>query len=194
MSELVYPLFLRLTGRLVVVVGAGRVAEQKIEKLIEAGAKLCIVAPVVSDGVRALAEARGSEIRARPFQSTDIDGAWLVVACTDDATANAEVSRACEARRVFCLAVDDIAHASCFGGAEVRREPFTIAISTGGAAPAVARLVREIIELVLPADDWVAEATALRDRWKRDATPMGSRFPELVRALAERAGYFGSPK
>lgn len=194
MSEPVYPLFLRLRGRLVVVVGAGEVAEKKIEKLIEAGALLRIVAPSISDTVRALCQVAGSELLARPFQQADLDGAWLVITSTDDQDTNRLVSEACERRRVFCLAVDDLAHASCFAGAEIRRAPFTVAISTGGAAPALARLVREIIVLALPEADWVAEATALRNRWKQTATPMASRFPELVRAFAERAGYFGSPK
>jgi uroporphyrin-III C-methyltransferase / precorrin-2 dehydrogenase / sirohydrochlorin ferrochelatase len=193
-TEPVYPLFLRLQGRLVVVVGAGEIAEKKIEKLIEAGARLRIVAPSISDAVRAFGQASGSELLARPFEETDLDGAWLVITSTDDPEANRRVSDACEERRLFCLAVDDLAHASCFAGAEIRREPFTVAISTGGAAPALARLVREIIELALPEADWVAEASALRDGWKRSATPMASRFPELVRAFAERVGYFGSPK
>lgn len=194
MSDPVYPLFLRLSGRLVVVVGAGEVAEKKIEKLIEAGARLRIVAPSLSDAVRAQGQVVGSELLARPFQEADLDGAWLVITSTDDPETNRRVSDACNERRLFCLAVDDLAHASCFAGAEIRREPFTIAISTGGAAPALARLVREIVELALPEADWVAAATTLRERWKRDALPMASRFPELVRAFAERAGYFGSPK
>jgi uroporphyrin-III C-methyltransferase / precorrin-2 dehydrogenase / sirohydrochlorin ferrochelatase len=193
-SEPVYPLFLLLEGRLVVVVGAGEVAEKKIEKLIDAGAVLRIVAPSISPGVRALGHAAGSEVLARRFESADLDGAWLVIACTDDPATNAEVGDACRERRLFCMAVDDLANASCFAGAEIRREPFTIAISTGGAAPALARLVREIIELALPEADWVAEATRLREEWKRDATSMTSRFPALVRAFAARAGYFGSPK
>ena len=187
MNEPVYPLFLRLSGRLVVVVGAGQVAEKKIEKLIEAGASLRIVAPSFSDAVRALAQAGGGELLARRFEPADLDGAWLAIACTDDAETNQRVSDACGERRLFCLAVDDLAHASCFAGAEIRREPFTVAISTGGAAPALARLVREIIELALPDADWVREATLLRERWKGDATPMASRFPELVRAFAARA-------
>jgi siroheme synthase-like protein len=190
-SEPVYPLFLRLTGRLVVVVGGGPVAEQKIQKLIDAGARLRIVAPSLSDAVRALGHTAGSELRARRFQSADLDGAWLAIACTDDAETNRRVGDACDERRLFCLAVDDLAHATCFGGAEIRREPFTVAISTGGAAPALARLLREIIELALPEADWVAEATALRERWKRDGAAMTSRFPELVRAFAARSGYFG---
>ncbi len=194
MSEPVYPLFLRLRGRLVVVVGAGEVAEKKIEKLIEAGARLRIVAPSISHAVRALGQASGSELLARPFEDADLCGAWLVIASTDDVETNRQVSNACEKLRLFCLAVDDLANASCFAGAEIRRDPFTVAISTGGAAPALARLVREIIELALPEADWVAHATALRERWKQTATPMASRFPDLLRAFAERVGYFGNPK
>lgn len=189
-----YPLFLLLSGRLVVVAGGGEIAERKIAGLVAAGAHVRVVAPTMSTVIRDLGARTEVELCERSFEDADLDGAWFAIACTDDEAAQAQVASGCERRRLFCLAVDDVARATAVGGAEIRRPPFLIAISTGGAAPALARLVREIIEQVLPDSDWVDQATALRARWKRENVPMSSRFPELVRVLAERAGYLGKPK
>ena len=87
---------------------------------------------------------------------------------------------------MFCVAVDDPPNATAYSGAVVRRAPFTIAISSSGAAPALTRLVREMVEQVLPGEEWVAHAQQLRERWKSEGTPMADRFAELVRELAAR--------
>jgi siroheme synthase-like protein len=113
-----------------------------------------------------------------------VDGAWLVFAATGDASVQRRVADAAGERRVFCVAVDDPANASAYSGAVVRRPPFTVAISSSGAAPALTRLVREVIEHVLPGERWVERATELRAKWLADGTPMGDRFAELVREMA----------
>jgi siroheme synthase-like protein len=180
------PLFLKLEGRTALVVGAGAVAERKIVALVEAGAHVRVVAPDATDGVRALATEGRVAWRRGAFVDHDVDGAWLVFAATSDAEVQRRVSVAAEARRVFCVAVDDPANASAYSGAVVRRPPFAIAISSSGAAPALTRLVREVIEGVLPSDDWIARAEELRARWLADGTPMQDRFDELVRELRDR--------
>lgn len=183
MTEPLFPLFLRLSGRRVLVVGAGVVAERKVTDLLDAGADVRVVAPKATPALRALARSGAIAWARRGFVARDVAGAWLVFAATDDDAAQARVARACAARSTFCVAVDDVANATAFGGSIVRRPPFLVAISSSGAAPALTRLVREVIEHVLPAERWVARATALRARWKRDGTPMGERFGALVRAM-----------
>lgn len=180
-DERVFPLFLRLAGRRVLVVGAGSVAARKVAALVEAGAVVHVVAPQSS-----LARSARIQWDARPFAVEDVQGAWLVVAATSDPSVQRAVYEACEAARIFCVAVDDVPNASAFNGSVIRRDPFTIAISSSGAAPALTRLVREIIEHVLPEEEWVERARALRARWKAEKTPMGSRFAELVREIAAR--------
>ncbi len=175
------PLFLKLEGRTVVVVGAGAVAEHKIASLLQARARVRAIAPEATEEVRRLARDGTIEWREQAFEDADVDGAWLVVAATDDAQTQRRVSAAAEARRLFVLAVDDPANASAYSGAVVRRPPFVVAISSSGAAPALVRLVREIIEQVLPGDDWVAHARDLRAKWLAEGTPMGDRFGALVR-------------
>lgn len=184
------PVFLDLGGKLVLVVGAGVVASRKLAELAALGARLRVVAPEATEEIDARAAAGELIFERRAFEDRDIDGAWLVLAATDDAAVQRRVAAACEAARVFCIAVDDPPNASAYGGGVVRRGPVTIAISTSGEAPALARLLREVLEQVLPDEGYVDAARALREKWKADKTPMASRFGELVQAFKERA----SPK
>lgn len=193
------PLFVDLTDRAVLVVGGGAVAARKAAELVAARARVRVVAPRVAPEIQALAAGRTAvdaaadggphvSIEPRTFEEADVAGAWLVVAATDDASVQAAVAAACERARVFCVAVDDPKNASAYGGGVVRRGPVTIAISTAGEAPALARLLREIVEQILPDEGYVEAARALRERWKSEGTPMASRFSELVRAFKSRAG------
>lgn len=180
-----YPLFLLLGGRTVVVLGAGAVAERKIEELIGAGAKVRVVAPEATDRVRALAAGSAVTWERRAFASSDLDGAWLVVSATGDAEVQRRIFQEAEARHVFVLAVDDLPHGSAYGGAIIRRPPFIVSISSSAEAPGLTRLLREVIEQALPDERWVAAARTLRARWKKDKTPMASRFPELLREFTK---------
>jgi siroheme synthase-like protein len=178
------PLFLKLEGKLTLVVGAGSVAERKIASLLDVGARVLVVAPEASDEVKRLAGESRIEWRARAFEHADVDGAWLVYAATSSPAVQRSVASAAEARGVFCVAVDDPPNASAYSAAVVRRPPMVVAISSSGAAPALTRLLREVIEHVLPAEEWIRRAEELRAQWLRDGTPMADRFAQLVREIA----------
>jgi siroheme synthase-like protein len=182
-----HPLFLKLEGREVLVVGAGHVAERKIAELVDAKARVRVVAPEASESVKALAAARAIRWEAREFEERDAEGAWLIVAATSDAAVQGRVADAAEGHRTFVVAVDDKKNASAYGGAVVRRGAVAIAISTSGESPALARLLREVIEHALPEKEWIDSARALRDRWRADGTPFESRFAELVSAFKSRS-------
>jgi precorrin-2 dehydrogenase/sirohydrochlorin ferrochelatase len=124
----------------------------------------------------------------RGLVERDVEGARLVVAATSDPAAQRLALEACEARGIFVVAVDDPPNATAYGGAVVRRPPFVVAISSSGVAPGLTRLVREVIEAVLPADDVVETARRLREQWKSEGRPMGERFVELVKEIAKRRG------
>ncbi len=174
------PLFLTLTGRRVVLIGGGRVAAGKLPQLLATGADVRVVAPDVDAEI----ERAGVPIERRPFRSADLDLAWLAVAAaTPDV--NREVAEAAEARRIFVNAVDDPPSASAFMGGVVRRGGVAVAISTNGDAPALAGLLREALDEVLPADLalWVDEARHQRVAWRRDGVPMEKRRPLLLEAL-----------
>jgi siroheme synthase-like protein len=181
-----HPLFLKLESRDVLVVGAGTVAERKIAELVEAKARVRVVAPSASDTVKGLVAARAVRWEARVFEEKDLEGAWLVISATGDPNVQRHVTDVAERHRTFVLAVDDKANASAYGCATLRRGLVTIAISTSGESPALARLIREVLEHALPESDWVDHARALRDRWRSDGTPFESRFSELVKSVKDR--------
>jgi siroheme synthase-like protein len=182
-----FPVFLKLGGRRVVVIGAGQVAERKVESLLAAGARVRLVAPEATSDLRRLAREGHLEWTVRGFDEGDLEDAWMIVSATGDPDTQRRVTAAAETRRLFVLAVDDPPNASAYSGAVVRRRPFLIAISSSGEAPALTRVVREIIEQVLPGPDWIEHAKALRQRWIADGTPIGDRFGALVRELKDRA-------
>ncbi len=184
---MLYPLFLKLDGRRVVIVGAGPAAERKIADLAAAGADVLVVALEATAPVRALADRGAVRWEARAFAEGDLDGAWLAVASTNDADVQRRVATAADARRIFCVAVDDLPNGSAYSAAVIRRAPFTVALSSSGATPALTRLLREVLEQALPDEGWVDAARALREQWRAEATPFGSRFGDLVRAFKEKA-------
>ena len=177
-----YPTFLDLTGREVVLVGGGTVAASKLDGLLTAGARITVIAPAIRDEIRA----RDVTLVEREFQPTDLDHAWWVVAAAPPEV-NRAVANVAEQRRVFVNAVDDKGSASAFLGGVVRRGQVEIAISTGGAAPALAGLLREGLDAMLPHDleRWVAVALATRIEWKAGNVPIAERRPLLLRALQE---------
>ncbi|MBZ5557212.1 MAG: bifunctional precorrin-2 dehydrogenase/sirohydrochlorin ferrochelatase [Acidobacteriia bacterium] len=181
------PLFLNLTDRSAVLVGAGRVAAGKLRQLLAAGARVRIVAPEIGDEIAALArspERLALQLIRRGFVPEDLDGAWLVVAAAIPAV-NRQVAEAAEARRVFVNAVDDPPNASAYLSGVIRRDGVTLAISTSGDAPALTALLREGLDALLPRDldAWMTRARAERVVWRRDGVPMDDRKPRLLRAL-----------
>lgn len=179
-GEPLFPLFLKLAGRRVLVVGAGPVAAGKLASLRAAGASVVVVAPQVRPEI----EAAGVTIHRRAFEPSDLDGAWLVVAAAPPEV-NRAVAAAADERRVFVNAVDDVAHATAYTGGVVRRGGFTIALATEGKAPALASLVREGLEALLPEEiaTWVAEAGRVRERQRAAGVPFDRRRPQLLAAL-----------
>jgi uroporphyrin-III C-methyltransferase/precorrin-2 dehydrogenase/sirohydrochlorin ferrochelatase len=175
-----FPAFLKLAGRKVVVVGGGPVAAGKIDSLLAAGADVTVVAPAIQAEI----EQRRVTVITRPFEATDLDGVWWVVAAAP-AEVNRQVLAAAEARRVFVNAVDDPPNATAYAGGVVRRSGVTIAISTHGRAPALAGLLREALDSLLPTDldEWMTVSDAARRAWREDGVPMAERRPLLLEAL-----------
>jgi uroporphyrin-III C-methyltransferase/precorrin-2 dehydrogenase/sirohydrochlorin ferrochelatase len=181
-SELL-PLFLTLTGRRVTLVGGGPVALEKGRALVAAGAELRVVAPEVLPELAALAR----ELVPRPFLPEDLDGAWLVFAAAPPEV-NRQVRLAGDARQRFVVAVDDLDSASAYGAARVVRGAVTVAISTSGRAPGLARLLRETLEEWLPEElgQWADDIGRARATWKRLRVPFSQRRGLLLATLLGR--------
>ena len=182
MNAQVYPVFLRLEGRRVLLVGGGVVAAGKLPALLDAGARVTVVAPSIRAGL----EQPGVTVARRAFVPSDLDGAFFAIAAATPEV-NRAVNAAAEERGLFVNAVDDAASASAFLGGVVRRGGATVAVSTGGRAPALAGLLREALEAVLPEDlgAWVDLGERVRAGWKERGLPIGERRPLLLRALQD---------
>ncbi len=187
MEHRLYPIFLDLKDKPVLLVGGGEVGGRKALSLLQSGASVTVVAPQVCTAV-AEAAAQGSlRWLDRPFRSTDVEGVWLIIAATADPGINAEVARCGAAARCFVNAVDDPTNASAYGAAVLTRGPVTVAFSTGGRAPAMARLLRELVAKIVPEEPelatFMARAEALRDSWRRTGVPIADRYRQLLSEL-----------
>jgi siroheme synthase-like protein len=181
------PIFLRLEGRPVLVVGAGTVALAKIESLRAAGAAITVVAPKTIPRIRELAHQDALVWRQRVFEPTDLDGAFLVIAATNASEVNRTVFEEARLRNIPCNAVDDPPNCEFYFGSVVSRGDLQVAISTAGESPALAQRLRQEIDAQLPQDlgPWLAELGELR-REVREATPAGETRNLLLHELAQR--------
>lgn len=142
------PLFHKLQDRPVLVVGGGEVALRKARLLAEAGARLRVVAPEVEDDLRVLA---GACVQLRGYQTGDLQGVVLVIAATDDEVLNARISAEAQALCIPVNVVDAPKLCSVIFPAIVDRSPLIVAVTSGGDAPVLARLIRAKIETWIPA-------------------------------------------
>ncbi len=144
------PLFHNLRGAQVLVVGGGEIALRKSRLLAEAGAVLRVVAPEIGAEVRELIERSGGEQILRGYTESDLNGCVLIIAATDDEPLNAQVSADARQRGVPVNVVDAPALCSVIFPAIVDRSPLVIAVSSGGDAPVLARLIRAKLETWIP--------------------------------------------
>ncbi|MEI7037034.1 siroheme synthase CysG [Fulvimonas yonginensis] len=144
-----YPVFADLSHRAVLVVGGGAVAERKVAMLLDAGAQVTVSAPELTPSLRRWAEQGRIAHRAEAFRESWLERVWLVIAATSDRTTNALVAELAGLRRIFVNVVDDATLSSFHVPAVIDRAPLAIAISSGGRAPMLARLLRERLEALL---------------------------------------------
>lgn len=145
-----FPLFCRLQGRRCLLVGAGDVAERKARLLLEAGAELLVGALDFSPAFRQWAQQETITLLPGAFDPRWLTGCWLVVAATSDDAVNQQVAEAAEKRQIFCNLVDAPQQASAIMPSIIDRSPLMVAVSSGGRAPVLARLLREKLEAMLP--------------------------------------------
>ena len=181
MTKQYYMACLDVSGRRCLVVGGGSVGLEKAGGLVACGALVTVVSPELHDELRAL----GVEWHARRYEAGDLDGRFLVIAATSDSAVNETVHRDAEARAMLCN-VADVPDLCNFILPAVHREgPIAVAVSTGGASPALAKRLRsQIAALVGPEHAELAEELhALRPEVKRRFATYEERrdyFEELV--------------
>jgi uroporphyrin-III C-methyltransferase/precorrin-2 dehydrogenase/sirohydrochlorin ferrochelatase len=162
-----FPAFLDMREKPVVVVGGGEVAERKVKALLRCGAHVTVVAPEVTDRLAVLAHDGTLAHRVKRFDESDLHGARMVVAATDDAMVNENIGRAATDLGLLVNVADDPALSTFLMGAAVERGPVQVAISTSGTSPALARRLRARIEGAVP--DGFGTLAALAGRFRTEA-------------------------
>ncbi len=182
-----FPIFLKLTGRRCLVVGAGSIAESKIESLHGAEADVTVVATRASSRVQELAASGEIRLHLRAFEDSDLDGHFLAVAGTDVPEVNRAVFAGAERRGILVNAVDDPPYCDYYFPSIVKRGDLQIAISTAGESPALAQQLRRELNEQLPRDlgPWLMELGRLR-REVLAMEPLGETRKLLLHELAQR--------
>ena len=183
-----FPIFLKLTARPCIVIGAGNLAESKIESIRAAEAAVTVIAPWASPAIQALAAAGEITWHQRPFAAGDIlPNTFLVVTATDQPAVNRAVYLEATSKSILCNAVDDPPYCDFYFPSIVRRGDLQIAISTAGDSPALAQRLRKEINAALPLDtsSWLAELGNLR-REVLQLEPLNEQRKQLLHTLASR--------
>jgi len=180
-----YPVFLKLEGRKILIVGGGAVAEQKIEGVLRSATDVTVIAPHITPRIREWAEEARLIYIAQEFRAGMAQGYFLVIAATDSPDVNHAVYAEASAAGALCNAVDDIPYCDFYAPALVSRGDFQIAISTGGNSPALAQRVRKNLEAQygFEYDSWTAWLGRMRSML-RNALPAGERRKDLLHLLA----------
>jgi precorrin-2 dehydrogenase/sirohydrochlorin ferrochelatase len=191
-----FPIFLKLTARPCVVVGAGNIAESKIESLLRSEATVTVIAPEALPRVQEWAASGDLTWSQREYKHGDLAGAFLAVAGTATAEVNRAVYAEANAAGILCNAVDDPPFCDYYFPSVVRRGELQIAISTAGESPALAQRLRKEINAQLPQDtgEWLMELGRLR-REVTAVKPIGEPRKLLLHELAQRevCGFDGCP-
>jgi len=145
------PIFIQLKGQPCLVVGGGEIAARKVDLLLKAAARVRVVAPELCSALDERHKAGDIEYLAGPFQDSQIAGSRLVIAATDDETVNREVARVASEQLILVNVVDRPELCSFVMPSILDRSPIVIAISSGGASPVLARLLRARLETLIPA-------------------------------------------
>lgn len=188
--ERLFPMYVKLEGRNVLVVGAGTVGEEKIRGLLDTGAQIRVVALRAGERVREWATSGAITLEEHAFSPADLNGIFLVIAATASNTVNELVFLEAKARGILCNVVDVPHQCDFFYPAVVRRGDLQIAISTGGQSPSLAKKLRQQLERQIGPGyaDWVAElGKTRRDVLRSNLEPEQKRF--LLQSLASQDAF-----
>ena len=182
-----FPIFVKLEGRLVVVVGGGAVAEGKIPGLLSGEARVRVIAPAVTPKIAEWVRFAKIDWLPKPFDPADLQDAFLVISATSAPGVNEAVFLEAESRRILCNAVDDIEHCHFYYGAVVQRGDLQIAISTNGKSPALAQRLRQELEAQFGPEyeTWLQWLGAARETL-RSADPNPESAKTLLHQLASK--------
>jgi siroheme synthase-like protein len=178
-----YPVFLDVDGRRCLVIGGGMVALRKVKALLDFGAKVEVISPGLCVGLKQILIDKKIKVLKRKFQAGDLKGAFLAIAATASSRTNAEIAEEGRRQKVLINAVDDPAHCDFILPSYVRRGGITLAVSTSGMSPALARKIRSRLEKDISKEyeTLAVICEEVRAQLKRDRIKVsGSRWQEAL--------------
>lgn len=181
-----YPIFLKLEGRKILIVGGGKIAEEKVYAVLRSAKDVTVISPEITPRIREWAEAGLVKHIAGLYRPGMAGNFFLVIACTDSEATNRKVYQEAQEAGVLCNAVDDPAYCDFYAPAVVSRGDFQIAISTGGHSPALAQRVRKKLERQFGPEyeTWTAWLGRMREGII-NALPRSQKRIELLHLLTE---------
>lgn len=180
-----YPIFLKLEGHKVLIVGGGLIAEQKIEAVLRSATDVTVVSPQITPRIRLWAHQGRIKHQGIEFRPGMTRGYFLVISCTDSQETNRAVYQEARQNGALANAVDDPAYCDFYAPAVVNRGEFQIAISTNGNSPALSKYVRKKLEKDFGTEyeSWIAWLGRMRDMMRK-VLPRTERRKELLMLLA----------
>jgi precorrin-2 dehydrogenase/sirohydrochlorin ferrochelatase len=179
-----YPLYLEMNRRRCLVVGGGAVAERKIASLLEAGAKVTVISPDVTETVARWSKNNSIQFLSRRYQRGDVKGHELVFVATNDGSVNAQVHQDGKNQGVWVNAADDPEHCDFILPSVLRRGDLTVAVSSGGNSPALARTIREELEIYFTQEYEQLAGLAAEARVELQKRSLSAPFETWRRALS----------
>jgi precorrin-2 dehydrogenase/sirohydrochlorin ferrochelatase len=185
-----FPIYLKLANRRCLVVGAGRIGEEKIEGLLHAGAEIKVIAPHATPRVQLLAREGKVRWERRRFRASDLRGVFLIVAATSSPKVHEQIYKQAQRLGILCNVVDDPPHCDFYYASVVRRGSLQFAISTSGQSPALAQRLRHKLQEQFGPEYalWLDELGAARERlFAKKMDP--ERRKGLLHSLASQKAY-----
>ena len=176
-SAMFFPAFLNLTNKKILVIGGGKIAADKIEKLLDFTQNITILAPTLNDRTKELIQRYDLALIQRPYQKSDIDGFFLVIVAVDDLELQKEIFQEAQNAKVLVNSVDSTKYCDFIFPSYIKEKDLVIAFSTSGASPALSKYLRRAIQKLLPPDigEFVEKLKNLRK-----SLPKGKKRMELL--------------
>lgn len=186
-----FPAFIKLDGLRILIVGGGKIAGEKIEKLLDFSRELTVIAPEISATVRVTVEREGLDYLQRNYLPNDIEGFDIVIVAVDDLALQKEIYEACRGKRILCNSVDSVDYCDFIFPSYTKRGPLTIAYSTSGISPSLAKYLRRAIEKIIPVDivDFLEQMRSMRStlpKGKERMKLLDEKAKAYVRSLFEK--------